>query len=171
MAGHNKWAQIKHQKAVTDKKKSAVFSKILNAIAIAAREEPNPDFNPRLRSLMEKARENSIPQENIEKAIKKTKGAENLKEITIEAYGPASIALIIFAITDNSNRTINEIKQILINNDAKMAEAGSVRWAFEGEKPKFPQQLTGEEKQRMGKLIQELENHPDIQKVIGNWLN
>ena len=130
MSGHNKWSQIKHQKSASDKKKSVVFSKVLNAITIAARDEANPQFNPRLRTLIEKAKENNIPQDNIERAIKKTKESDNLKEITVEAYGPGGSALIIDAITDNSNRTINELKFLLNENEAKMAEQGSVRWAF-----------------------------------------
>ncbi len=73
MSGHNKWTQIKHQKSVTDKKRSVLFSKTLNAITVAAKEEPNPDFNPRLRTLVEEAKKNRVPKENIERAIQKSK--------------------------------------------------------------------------------------------------
>src|SRR3990167_7128951 len=165
MSGHNKWSQIKHQKSASDKKKSIVFSKVLNAITIAARDEANPQFNPRLRTLIEKAKENNIPQDNIERAIKKTKESDNLKEITVEAYGPGGSALIIDAITDNSNRTINELKFLLNENEAKMAEQGSVRWAFEGDKAKFPQEVSQEDREKIQKLIEIIGDNNDVQKV------
>ena len=168
MSGHNKWSQIKHQKSASDKKKSVVFSKVLNAITIAARDEANPQFNPRLRTLIEKAKENNIPQDNIERAIKKTKESDNLKEITVEAYGPGGSALIIDAITDNSNRTINELKFLLNENEAKMAEQGSVRWAFEGDKAKFPQEVSQEDREKIQKLIEIIEENNDVQKVLTN---
>ncbi|MEK9186468.1 MAG: YebC/PmpR family DNA-binding transcriptional regulator, partial [Patescibacteria group bacterium] len=98
MSGHNKWSQIQHKKGVVDKKRGATFSKLLNAVSIAARSGPNPDFNPRLRSVIEKAKENKVPQENIERAISKASENKNLEELTIEAYGPEGSALIIEAI-------------------------------------------------------------------------
>ncbi len=183
MSGHNKWSQIQHQKSVTDKKRGVVFSKVLKAITIAARDETNPQFNPRLRSLIEKARENNVPQENIERAIKKVSESKNLEEIIIEAYGPAcnalhsmagrpaSIAMIIECITDNHNRTISEIKHLLNENEAKMAEVGSVKWAFNGDKPKFPQEISNEEKNKILKLIEVLNERDDVQRVITNLIS
>lgn len=170
MSGHNKWSQIQHQKSTTDKKRSVLFSKILNAIAIAARSEPNPQFNPRLRSLVEKAKENNVPQENIERAIKKSSSKKDLEELIIEAYGPGGIAMIIECITDNRNRTTNEIRHLLGENEAKMAEMGSVRWAFTGDKAKFPQEVSNSEKEKILTLIQKLEERDDVQKVITNLI-
>lgn len=179
MAGHNKWAQIKHQKEVTDKKRGKVFSKLLNSISVAARAESNPSFNPRLRSAIQKAREANVPNENIERAIKKiSEPGANLDELTIEAYGPAGSALIAEAITDNRNRTIAEVKKIISDFDGKWAEPKSVIWAFEKNqteegiewKPKFPQSLRGEDLDKLKNLIEKLESHDDIQKVFTNAL-
>lgn len=168
MAGHNKWAQIKHQKATTDKKRGVIFSKLLKAISIAAREEKNPAFNPRLRTLVEKARDAAVPNETIERAIKKTQNAEALEELILEGYGPDGIAFLITIITDNRNRTINEIKHLLSNHGGKLAEQGSVRWAFDNEKPKFPQTISEENKQKIQRLIEALENHDDTHTVVTN---
>src|SRR3989338_7322117 len=110
MAGHNKWKQIKVKKGVLDKKRSALFSKLLKAITVAARDEEKPEFNPRLKAVLERAKQANVPQENIERAIKKVRErAQNLEEILIEAYGPGGAAVIIEAITDNRNRTVQEI--------------------------------------------------------------
>ena len=171
MSGHNKWSQIQHQKSATDKKRSVLFSKILNAIAIAARTESNPQFNPRLRSIIEKAKENNVPQENIERAIKKSSNEKELEELTIEAYGPGSIAMLIECITDNRNRTTNEIRHLLSENEAKMAEMGSVRWAFDDSKPKFPQEISNDDREKVLALIQKLEERDDVQKIMTNLKN
>ena len=171
MSGHNKWSQIKHQKGATDKKRSIVFSKILKAITIAAQSEPNPAFNPRLRSLMDEAKANAVPHENIERAIKKTQDGEALKELTLEAYGPNGIAILISTITNSTNRTINAIRHLLEKNGGKLGEIGSVRWAFEGTKAKFPLEISEIDRQIMEKLIKLLEDHDDVQNVITNIFN
>jgi len=176
MAGHSHWKQIKYQKGATDQKRGALFSKLLRAISVAAREEPNPQFNARLRTAVEKAREANVPQENIEKAIKKADENAALEEIFMEAYSGDGIALLIKAVTDNKNRTVAETKNILKNHGAKWAEPGSVRWAFEqkilDETPdwqaKFLQEISDENKNTLLKLISDLENHDDIQRVYVN---
>jgi YebC/PmpR family DNA-binding regulatory protein len=172
MAGHSHWKQIKQQKSKADQKRGQVFSKILNAISIAARSEPNPDFNPRLRALIEKAKASKMPQENIDRAVNKASENKNLEEVTIEAYGPESAAIIIEGITDNKNRTIAEIRHLLSENDAKMAEVGGVLWAFEktadGWQAKFPQLISETGKQKLQKLVKILEEQDDVQKVITN---
>lgn len=135
MSGHSHWSSIKHQKALTDAKKGKVFSKLAREITIAARDGGgDPESNPRLRPIMEKARSVNMPKENVERAIKKGTGeiaGEKLEEITLEAFGPAGATLIIEAITDNKNRTLGEIKKILSENKGKMASEGSVKWLFE----------------------------------------
>ncbi|MEK7077138.1 MAG: YebC/PmpR family DNA-binding transcriptional regulator, partial [Patescibacteria group bacterium] len=104
MAGHSHWKQIKVQKGAADQKRGRVFSKLLAAVSIAAKSEANPQFNPRLRAAVAKAKENQVPQENIDRAIKKaSEKNENLEEIRMECYGPGGAAIIAEAITDNSN--------------------------------------------------------------------
>ncbi len=175
MAGHSHWKQIKQKKGTLDAKKSQIFSKLLNAIAVAAQQESNPQFNPRLRAAIEKAKENKVPWENIEKAIQKAKtNQEKLEEIILETYGPGGCAFIIEIITDNKNRTINEIKSLLKTFDLKLGEPGSVRWAFEFNnenqvwQPKFKQEITQEDKEKIKKIIETLENQNDVQKVYVN---
>ena len=135
MSGHSKWSQIKHKKAITDAKKSQMFSKLARIITVTAREKGgDPDSNPALRLAIEKAKGFNMPQNNIEKAIKKGTGeiaGAKIEECSYEAYGPAGIALIIEGSTDNKNRTFNEIKAILKKYNGKIAEAGSVSYLFQ----------------------------------------
>lgn len=134
MSGHSHWSSIKHAKGAADKKRGKLFSKLSKIISVAARKGPDPDLNPTLRIAVEKAKKANMPNESIEKAIKRGTGeleGENLEEFIFEAYGPAKSALIITGITSNRNRALNEIKIILNQHNAKMAEEGSVRWQFE----------------------------------------
>jgi YebC/PmpR family DNA-binding regulatory protein len=174
MSGHSHWAGIKHKKEATDQKRGKVFSKLLAAVSAAAKTEQNPDFNPRLRTAIMKAREASVPQENLDRAIKHAAEAgANLEELTFEAYGPGGVAIIIEAISDKKNRTVQEIKTILKEFNGKWAETGSVRWAFEPAggaekewKAKFPQEISGDERQKLASLIEALEENDDVQKVF-----
>ncbi len=176
MSGHSHWAGIKRKKEISDHKRGQVFSKLLNAISIAARNEPNPDFNPRLRTAVEKAKENHVPQDNIERAIKRASEDKNLEELIIEAYGPEGTAILIEAISDNKNRTIGEIKIIFDENGAKMAEPGSARWLYEQVKTesgliwreKFKQPVSPEAEQKIQKLIEELLEQNEVQEVYVN---
>ncbi len=135
MSGHSKWSQIKHKKAITDAKKSQAFSKLARIITVAAREKGgDPDSNPALRLAIEKAKSVNMPQNNIEKAIKKGTGeiaGTKIEGYSYEAYGPAGIALIIEGSTDNRNRTFNELKAILKKYNGKIAESGSVSYLFQ----------------------------------------
>lgn len=134
MSGHSKWAQIKHKKALTDAKKGKLFSKMARVISVAAKERgTDPATNPKLRMAMDAARSAGMPKENIARAIDRAAGAgakENLEEVNYEAYGPGGAALLIFGVTDSKNRTTNEIKHILSENDGKLAAEGSVGWMF-----------------------------------------
>jgi YebC/PmpR family DNA-binding regulatory protein len=173
MAGHSHWAGIKHKKEAEDKKRSKIFSKMLAAITAAAKSDPNPEFNPRLRSLIEKAKDAKVPQENIEKAIKRAKESGNAyEELILEAYGPGSAAILMEAATDNKNRTISEIKSILNELGAKWAESGSVRWAFEEKdnkwEAKFKIDLNEEDKNKLEKLLSELKEQDDILEIYTN---
>lgn len=135
MAGHSKWANIKHKKAKEDGKKSKVFTKIIKEITIAAREGGgNPDMNPRLRLLMEKGREANMPIENALRAIKKGTGelpGVAYEEYTYEGYAPNGIAVMIEAITDNKNRTVAEFRRLFSENNGTLGETGTVGWMFE----------------------------------------
>lgn len=134
MSGHSKWSKIKHQKAVKDPKKSAAFTKIIGLISVAAKENSNPESNPKLRLAIEKAKELGMPKDNVERAIKRNSGEstekENWEELCYEAYGPYNSALLIQVITNNKNRSFAEIRHLLQTYGAKMAETGSVKWLF-----------------------------------------
>jgi len=180
MSGHSHWAGIKHKKGAADQKRGLVFSKLLNAISIAAKTETNPQFNPRLRAAIEKAQQNNVPKDNIERALKRATEQKDLEELIIEAYGPEGSAILIEAITDSRNRTISEIKKILSDNNAKFGEQGSARWAFEpasteasiGEErawiAKFKQEISEESRQKLQELIEELEERDDVQNIYTN---
>jgi len=135
MSGHSHFHSIKHKKALEDEKRGKIFSKISRLITIAVKEKGgDPNGNPRLRLAIEQAKSFNMPKDKIERAIKKGTGeltGEKLEEFTFEAYGPGGIAIIIEGITDNKNRALNEIKQILSQNKGKLAEEGSVKWLFE----------------------------------------
>jgi YebC/PmpR family DNA-binding regulatory protein len=176
MSGHSKWSQIKHKKAVTDAKKSQIFSKISRKIVVAATKGENPEMNSDLRVAIEKAKEANMPFDNIGRAIKKGSGGleegRRLENIRYEAYGPGGAAVIIEGITDNKNRTVAEIKHILLKHNAKLAEAGAVTWAFEHVQgkwqPKSAIELNKDDKEKLGNLLEELNNHDDVQEVFSN---
>jgi len=136
MSGHSHAKTIKHQKELTDKKRGQAFSKIARLISVAVKEKgASPETNSRLRMAMEAARSANMPKDNIDRAIKKGSGedvsVESLEEVIFEAFGPGGSAIIIEGITDNRNRTLGEIKQILNQYGGKLAGEGAVRWMFE----------------------------------------
>ena len=135
MSGHSHWKKVKHKKSITDTKRGQVFSKMARVLAIAAREGgADPETNSKLRLAIEQAKAINLPKDNIERAIKKGSGeleGVRLEEVLFEAYGPGGIALIIEGITDNKNRTLGEVKQILQQHNGKLAGEGSVKWLFE----------------------------------------
>lgn len=135
MSGHSKWANIKNRKAAVDKKRGKLFSKLSKIITVAAKEKGGDiQMNPRLRTAIETAKAANMPQDNIEKAVKKGTGELEgimLEEFTYEAYGPGNSAIIIEVITDNKNRTVAEIKHLLDQYKGKFANPGNVLWMFE----------------------------------------
>ncbi|MBR0403020.1 YebC/PmpR family DNA-binding transcriptional regulator [Candidatus Saccharibacteria bacterium] len=133
MSGHSKWATTKRQKAVVDAKRGALFTKIGNQIAIAARAGTDPAMNPSLAMVLDKARHANMPKANIERAIARAadKTAAALIEETYEAYGPAGVGIIIEVATDNKNRTMPEVRNTLSKNGGRMADPGSVMFQFE----------------------------------------
>jgi YebC/PmpR family DNA-binding regulatory protein len=181
MSGHSHWAGIKHKKEITDQKRAKVFSKLLALISAAAKTEPNPDFNPRLRTAIATAKEMAVPQDNIERAVRKASEAgNNLEELMFEAYGPGGIAILIEAVSDNKNRAVQEIKTVLRDCNGKWAETGSVQWAFEktndpanplgagGYRPKFPQTVSPADAGKLATLIEELHDNDNVQNVYTN---
>ncbi len=135
MSGHSKWATTKRAKAVVDARRATVFTRLANAITLAAREKGgDPTTNFSLRLAIEKARESNMPKENVERAIKRGTGeggAAQLEEITYEGYGPGGIAILIHTLTDNRNRTVSEIKHIFASHGGSLGSANSVAWMFE----------------------------------------
>lgn len=134
MSGHSKWATIKHKKAATDAKRGNLFTKLIKEITVAARNGGNPDTNPRLRVAIERAKESSMPSDNIERAIKKGTGqleGITYEDMTLEGYGPGGIAIYVEAVSDNKNRTTAEVRTIFTKKGGNMAGAGSVAWMFE----------------------------------------
>ena len=134
MAGHSKWKQIKRQKAVTDARRGAVFTKLGREVTVAARTGgPDPDSNARLRLAILKARESNMPVDVIERAISKATGeadAGQLDEVTYEGYAPGGAAVLVEALTDNRNRTVAEVRNAFGRGGGNLGEAGSVAWVF-----------------------------------------
>ena len=136
MAGHSKWAQIKHKKKATDAKRGKLFSKLTRAIIVAAREGGrDPAGNLALQNAIEKAREASMPKDNIERAIARGAGGAGdgaaFERVTYEGYGPGGVAVFVEALTDNRNRTAAEVRHVFGKHDGNLGESGSVAWLFE----------------------------------------
>lgn len=134
MAGHSKWAQIKRQKAVNDKARGKLFSKLGREIAVAARDGGDPEFNPRLRTAIENAKAQNMPNENIERAVKRGTGAlpgASYEESTYECFGPGGVALLLECLTDNTKRTVAELRHLLDKKGGNLGQSGSVAWMFD----------------------------------------
>ena len=134
MSGHSKWATIKHKKGALDAKRGAIFTKLIKELTVAAKNGGgNPDANPRLRTVLAKAKEANMPADNIDRAIKKGTGelpGVVYEEITYEGYGPHGVAILIDLLTDNKNRTASEIRNVLEKKGGNLSGAGSVAWQF-----------------------------------------
>ena len=135
MSGHSKWSKIKRQKGVADVKKGKIFSQFSKAITLAAKDGGGDvSMNPTLKLAIEKAKQANMPADNIDKATKKGTGeleGGTIEKVLYEVYGPGGIAIIIEGTTDNTNRTVAEIKHILSRNNGRLGEAGSVKWMFD----------------------------------------
>ncbi len=135
MAGHSHWAQIKHKKAKVDAQRGKLFSKLIREITVAARlGGSNPEFNPRLRTAIEQAKKANMPLETIERAIKKGSGeleGASYEEVVYEGYGPAGVAIMVIATTDNRNRTSAEIKHTFSKFGGNLGSSGCVSYLFE----------------------------------------
>ncbi len=134
MAGHSKFKNIMHRKGAQDKKRSAMFSKLSREITVAAKMgTPDPDMNPRLRAAVNAAKAQSMPKDNIQRAIEKASGgdAENYEELRYEGFGPGGVSLIVEALTDNRNRTATNVRTIFSKNGGNLGASGSVSHGFE----------------------------------------
>ncbi|MEE2847534.1 MAG: YebC/PmpR family DNA-binding transcriptional regulator [Gemmatimonadota bacterium] len=135
MAGHNKWSKIKRKKGVNDAKRGALFTKLIREITVAARDGGgDPEYNARLRLAVDTSKANSMPAENIERAIKKGTGeleGVNYEETSYEGYGPGGVALFIECLTDNTNRTVADVRHALTKFDGSLGTDGSVAWQFD----------------------------------------
>ncbi|WP_298430932.1 YebC/PmpR family DNA-binding transcriptional regulator [uncultured Jannaschia sp.] len=134
MAGHSKWANIQHRKGRQDKLRAKIFSRLSKEITVAAKMgDPDPDKNPRLRLAVKEAKSNSMPKDNIERAISKATGGdgENYDEIRYEGYGPGGVAVIVEAMTDNRNRTASSVRSLFSKNGGNLGETGSVGFMFD----------------------------------------
>lgn len=135
MAGHSKWANIKHRKGAQDNKKGKIFTKIARELTVAAKiGGGDPASNSRLRLALDKARAANMPKDNVERAIKKGTGEGNdqvFEDITYEGYAPGGVGILVKTLTDNRNRTIMEVRTVITKRGGSMAEAGSVAWQFE----------------------------------------
>jgi YebC/PmpR family DNA-binding regulatory protein len=135
MSGHNKWSKIKHQKGAEDVKRGNLYTKLTREIIISTREGgSDPDGNFRLRIAIQKARDSNMPMDNIDRAIKKGSGEGEggaLVEMVLEGYGPGGTAILVNALSDNRNRTVQEVRSTFTRHGGSLAESGSVSWLFE----------------------------------------
>jgi YebC/PmpR family DNA-binding regulatory protein len=174
MSGHNKWAQIKRQKAVTDGKKSKIFSKLVRAIVVEVKKSNGNLDAPGLRAVIAKAREANMPNDNIDRAIKKATGEQSaaMESLTYEAYGPGGVALIIEALTDNRNKAVQEVKYILSQYGGALGEPGSAQWAFQksqdGWTPATLIPIEDADAEKLSNLVDALEENDEVQHVVTN---
>lgn len=171
MSGHNKWSKIKHKKAATDAAKSKIFSKHASLIAMESR-KANGDVNsPGLAAAIERAKKDSMPKDNIDRAVAKGSGAGGaaIEEVMYEGYGPGGVAMIIQAVTDNNNRTAPEIRHIFSKAGLELGTPGSAAWAFtktaEGYIPTIPMEIDDATGEKLADLIEKLEDNDDVTNV------
>ncbi len=135
MSGHSKWATIKHKKGAADAKRGKLFAKLIKQVEVAARQGGgDPESNPTLRTMYQKARDNSVPLDTIERAVKRGTGeleGVDYQPVTYEGYGPAGVAMLVDTLTDNRNRTGSEVRSLFTKNGGSLAEPGAVAWQFE----------------------------------------
>jgi YebC/PmpR family DNA-binding regulatory protein len=176
MAGHSKWAQIKRQKAVTDAVKSRVFSRYARLITLEAKKAAGNMSAPGLVNTIARAKAANMPKDNIERAVAKgnSKDANDLEQVAYEAYGPGGVAIIVEAVTDNRNRTTQEIKHLFSKNEIEMGTPGSAAWAFTkkqggGFTPNEPlMEVSSEDETKLSELLSVLDEHDDVQTIFTN---
>lgn len=175
MSGHSKWSTIKRQKGVADAKKGKAFTKLAKNISMAVQSGggSDPSMNFKLRMAIDKAREVSMPNENIERAVKRGagEGKEAIKAVTYEGYGPAGSAFIVDAITDNSNRTLQSIRNIFNKNSGHMGEQGSVAWMFESKGQILVEKQSGTDELTMDLIDQGVDDIQENEEGLEIYTN
>lgn len=174
---HSKWAKTEYKKAASDAKKSKMFTKVVKLIIMEAKKSGGNREAPGLKSAVQKARDVDMPNDNIDRAIKKaTESKEQLENISYEAYGPAGVGIIIEALTDNRNKAAQEIKYILSKHDGVLGAIGSVSWNFTKTidehgihwTPNMTTPIEGEDETKLEALLEELEDCDEVQTVFTN---
>jgi len=171
MSGHNKWSKIKHKKAATDAHKGKLFSKHSSLITMEVKRAGGNPEAANVVAAIERAKKDSMPKENIERAVAKGTGsdANELEEVLFEGYGPGGVALLIQAVTDNNNRTAPEIRHLFTKAGLELGTPGSAAWAFtktdEGYTPNAPMELDDATGERLAEFIETIEEHDDVTNV------
>ncbi|MCE9628476.1 MAG: YebC/PmpR family DNA-binding transcriptional regulator [Candidatus Vogelbacteria bacterium] len=174
MSGHNKWSKIKNRKAITDSKKSKIFSMLAKNLTVESKKVKGDKNSPTLRAVIDRAKAANMPTDNIDRAIAKGAGADSgsFEEVIYEAYGPGGIAIIIEGITDNKNRTTPEIKHLLHSCGGSLGSQGSVLWAFsKGDEfwtPNNTLTLSEGDEEKLLHLLDILDDHDDIKNITTN---
>ena len=174
MSGHNKFSKIKHLKAKNDAQKSKLYTKFVRLITVEAKKAGGNLNSPGLASAIEKARKENMPNDTIDRAIKKATADNSsaMESVVYEAYGPGGVALLIDALTDNRNKAAQEIKAILARHDIALAAPGSASWAFHKEgqewKPITTMTVEDADVEKLSSLVEELEANDEVQEVITN---
>jgi YebC/PmpR family DNA-binding regulatory protein len=176
MAGHSKWSQIKRAKGVTDAARSQVFSKFARLITIESKKAGGSVADPGLAAVIARAKAANMPKDNIERAVAKglSKEAGDLEQVAYEFYGPGGTAVIASALTDNRNRTTQEIKHLLTKNGIELGTPGSAQWAFTKTpagrfNPNEPlMDMSEADEEMLGKILELLDAHDDVQEVFTN---
>jgi len=172
MSGHNKWSKIKHKKAASDAEKSRIFSKHSALITLEAKKAGGDLNSANLIAVIERAKKDSMPKENIDRAIAKGAGQDGAawQEVVFEAFGPSGVAIIITAVTDNNNRTFQEIKHIFTKAGLQLGTPGSAAWAFtkQGNNfiPNSPISLSDTDGEKLADLIEKIEEQNDVQDIF-----
>jgi len=174
MSGHNKFSKIKHVKAKNDAQRSQHFGKLVRLITVEAKASKGNLSSPGLAAAIEKARKENMPNDTIDRAVKKaiTDNSAAMENIVYESYGPGGVAILISTLTDNRNKAAQEIKHILSLNGFELASPGSASWAFkkthEGWEPTSSMPLEDADIELLTKLVEDLENNEDVQEVFTN---
>jgi YebC/PmpR family DNA-binding regulatory protein len=174
MAGHSKWAQIKRQKSVTDAARSRVFSRYARLIALESKKAGGVLTSPSLAAAITRAKAANMPKENIERAIAKgmSKESGELEQIIYEVYGPGGTAMLINTLTDNRNRTTQELKHLLSLYEIEVSAPGAASWAFTKQggayTPNEPLIEIGSDEERLQKILEALDAHDDVQEIFTN---
>jgi len=174
MSGHNKWSKIKHKKAASDAQKSKLFGKLAKLIATESKKAGGDISAPSLRAVIDKAKAENMPSDNIDRAVKKGMSADatTMEFVQYEAYGPGGCGIVIDGLTDNKNRTAQEIKHLLSKNGLALAAPGSAMWMFvksdDGLEPTTTVDLSESDGAKLESILEALEEHDDVQEVYTN---